>query len=144
MRGKAGIANARLAYQAYEEVFGTPRWQSLADAGANPQRPLWASTGVKDPAYPDTMYVTELVAPGTVNTMPEKTLDAAADHAEITGDTVTPYYAEAAEVLDSLERLGISYSEVTAQLEREGVDKFEKSWGELLDGVSRELEKATA
>ncbi|MDF3044322.1 MAG: tal [Ornithinibacter sp.] len=144
LRGKAGIANARLAYQAYEEVFGTPRWQSLADAGANPQRPLWASTGVKDPAYPDTMYVTELVAPGTVNTMPEKTLDAAADHAEITGDRVTPYYAEAAEVLDSLERLGISYSEVTAQLEREGVDKFAKSWGELLDGVSRELEKATA
>ncbi len=144
LRGKAGIANARLAYQAYEEVFGTPRWQSLADAGANPQRPLWASTGVKDPAYPDTMYVTELVAPGTVNTMPEKTLDAAADHAEITGDTVTPFYAEAAEVLDSLERLGISYSEVTAQLEREGVDKFEKSWGELLDGVSRELEKAIA
>ena len=144
LRGKAGIANARLAYQAYEEVFATPRWQSLADAGANPQRPLWASTGVKDPAYPDTMYVTELVAPGTVNTMPEKTLDATADHAEIVGDTITPYYAEAAEVLDSLERLGISYSEVTAQLEREGVDKFEKSWGELLDGVARELEKATA
>ena len=144
LRGKAGIANARLAYQAYEEVFATPRWQSLADAGATPQRPLWASTGVKDPAYPDTMYVTELVAPGTVNTMPEKTLDATADHAEIVGDTVTPYYAEAAEVLDSLERLGISYSEVTAQLEREGVDKFEKSWGELLDGVARELEKATA
>ena len=109
-----------------------------------PQRPLWASTGVKDPAYPDTMYVTELVAPGTVNTMPEKTLDATADHGEVTGDTVTPYYAEAAEVLDSLERLGISYADVTAQLEREGVDKFEKSWGELLDGVTRELEKAAA
>jgi transaldolase len=144
LRGKAGIANARLAYQAFEEVFATPRWQSLADAGANPQRPLWASTGVKDPAYPDTMYVTELVAQGTVNTMPEKTLDATADHAEVIGDTITPYYAEAAEVLDSLERLGISYSEVTTQLEREGVDKFEKSWGELLDGVARELEKATA
>ncbi|MFL6081418.1 MAG: transaldolase, partial [Ornithinibacter sp.] len=144
LRGKAGVANARLAYQAYEEVFSTPRWQSLKDAGAHEQRPLWASTGVKDPAYPDTMYVTELVAPGTVNTMPEKTLDATADHGEVTGDTVTPYYAEAAEVLDSLERLGISYAEVTAQLEREGVDKFEKSWGELLDGVTRELEKATA
>ena len=90
------------------------------------------------------MYVTELVAPGTVNTMPEKTLDATADHGEISGDTVTPYYAQAAEVLDSLERLGISYAEVTAQLEREGVDKFEKAWGELLDGVTRELEKASA
>jgi transaldolase len=144
LRGKAGVANARLAYQAYEEVFSTPRWQTLADDGAHPQRPLWASTGVKDPAYPDTMYVTELVAPGTVNTMPEKTLDATADHGEVTGDTVTPYYAEAAEVLDSLERLGISYADVTAQLEREGVDKFEKSWGELLDGVTSELEKATA
>jgi transaldolase len=144
LRGKAGLANARLAYQAFEEVFSTPRWGSLAEAGANVQRPLWASTGVKDPAYPDTMYVTELVAPGTVNTMPEKTLDATADHGEITGDTVTPYYAEAAEVLDSLERLGISYAEVTAKLEREGVDKFEKSWGELLGGVTSELEKATA
>lgn len=144
LRGKAGVANARLAYQAYEEVFSTPRWATLADAGAHPQRPLWASTGVKDPAYPDTMYVTELVAPGTVNTMPEKTLDATADHGEVTGDTVTPYYAEAAEVLDSLERLGISYADVTAQLEREGVDKFATSWAELLGGVTRELEKATA
>jgi transaldolase len=144
LRGKAGVANARLAYQAYEEVFSTPRWESLAASGANVQRPLWASTGVKDPAYPDTMYVTELVAPGTVNTMPEKTLDATADHGVVTGDRVTPFYAEAAEVLDSLERLGISYSEVTAKLEREGVEKFETSWGELLDRVTRELEKATA
>ncbi|MGL4745645.1 MAG: transaldolase [Dermatophilaceae bacterium] len=144
LRGKAAVANARLAYQAYEEVFATPRWQSLADAGARPQRPLWASTGTKDPAYADTLYVTELVAPGTVNTMPEKTLDAVADHGEVTGDTVTPYYAEAAEVLDSLERLGISYADVTTQLEREGVDKFGKSWEELLAGVSRELDKASA
>jgi transaldolase len=144
LRGKAGVANARLAYQAFEEVFSTPRWQSLADEGAHPQRPLWASTGVKDPAYPDTMYVTELVARDTVNTMPEKTLEATADHGEIVGDTITPYYAQAAEVLDSLERLGISYAEVTAQLEREGVDKFEASWEELLGGVARELEKATA
>jgi transaldolase len=144
LRGKGGVANARLAYQAFEEVFSTPRWQSLADEGAHPQRPLWASTGVKDPAYPDTMYVTELVARDTVNTMPEKTLEATADHGEIGGDTITPYYAQAAEVLDSLERLGISYAEVTAQLEREGVDKFEASWEELLGGVARELEKATA
>ena len=88
LRGQAAIANARLAYQAYEGVFSSPRWQPLADAGARPQRPLWASTGVKDPDYSDTMYVTELVAPGTVNTMPEKTLDAVADHGEVTGDTV--------------------------------------------------------
>lgn len=142
LRGRAGIANARLAYQAYEEVFSTPRWTNLADDGAHPQRPLWASTGVKDPAYPDTMYVTELVAPGTVNTMPEKTLDAVVDHGSVTGDTVTGGYAEAGEVLDALERLGISYTEVTEQLEKEGVDKFEKSWEELLDGVRRELGKA--
>ncbi|MGL5866498.1 MAG: transaldolase [Dermatophilaceae bacterium] len=143
LRGKAAVANARLAYQAYEEVFATPRWQSLADAGAHPQRPLWASTGVKDPAYPDTMYITELVAPGTVSTMPEKTLNAVADHGEIVGDTVTPYYAEATEVLDRLERLGIPYAEVTAQLEREGVKKFATAWAELLAEVTRELEKAS-
>ncbi|MDT0215218.1 transaldolase [Rothia sp. ARF10] len=142
LKGKAAIANARLAYQAYEEVFSTPRWKSLEDDGAKPQRPLWASTGVKDPAYPDTMYVTELVAPGTVNTMPEKTLDAVKDHGEITGNTIAGTYEEASEVLDALERLGISYSDVTAQLEREGVDKFEKSWEELLAGVQTELDKA--
>jgi transaldolase len=144
LKGRAGIANARLAYQAYEEVFATPRWQNLAAAGAHRQRPLWASTGVKDPSYPDTMYVTELVAPDTVNTMPESTLDAVADHGEIRGDTVRSNYADAGEVLDGLERLGISYADVVAQLEREGVDKFEKSWTELLDGVTKELQKATA
>ncbi len=143
LRGKAGIANARLAYQAYEEVFSTPRWQTLAEAGARPQRPLWASTGVKDPAYPDTLYVTELVAPGTVNTMPEKTLDATADHGEIRGDTVTGGYAEAAAILDALDALGISYQEVVELLEKEGVEKFEKSWSELLDGVAAELDKVT-
>ena len=142
LRGKAGIANARLAYQAYEEVFSTPRWKNLEADGAKPQRPLWASTGVKDPAYPDTMYVTELVAPGVVNTMPEKTLDAVIDHGEITGNTIEGTYEESSEVLDSLERLGISYSEVTALLEKEGVDKFDKSWNELLDGVKAELDKA--
>ncbi|EWT01829.1 transaldolase [Intrasporangium oryzae NRRL B-24470] len=144
LRGKAGVANARLAYQAYEEVFSTPRWKSLADAGAHPQRPLWASTGVKDPAYPDTLYVTELVAPGIVNTMPEKTLDATADHGTVTGDTITGAYDEASAVLDALEAHGISYSEVVDLLEVEGVDKFEKSWGELLDGVTTEMEKVRA
>jgi transaldolase len=142
LKGKAGVANARLAYQAYEEVFATPRWKNLEDDGAHAQRPLWASTGVKDPAYPDTLYVTELVAPNTVNTLPEKTLLAAADHAEITGDTVTGNYADAAGVLDALEALGVSYAEVTDQLEREGVEKFEASWGELVDEAQRDLDLA--
>ena len=142
LRGKAAVANARLAYQAFEEVFATPRWQRLADEGANLQRPLWASTGVKNPDYPDTLYVTDLVAPSTVNTMPEKTLDAVIDHGEGTGDEVTGRYAEAQQVLDDLDRLGISYTDVTEQLEREGVEKFEQAWGELLEGVSAELAKA--
>ena len=144
LKGKAGIANARLAYQAYEEVFSTPRWKSLEAKGAHPQRPLWASTGVKDPAYPDTMYVTELVAPGVVNTMPEKTLDATADHATVTGDTITGAYADAQKVLDDLDGVGISYTDVVDLLETEGVGKFEKSWADLLDEVSADLEKASA
>ncbi|MGZ4630201.1 MAG: transaldolase [Oryzihumus sp.] len=144
LKGKAGIANARLAYHAYDEVFSTPRWQVLEAEGAHKQRPLWASTGVKDPAYPDTMYVTELVAPNTVNTMPGKTLEAVADHGEIAGDQVTGNYENAKAVLDALERLGISYADVVAVLEREGVEKFEKSWDELLTDVQDELAKATA
>ncbi len=140
--GKAGVANARLAYQAFEEVFSTPRWQNLADDGAHAQRPLWASTGVKNPDYPDTMYVTDLVAPQTVNTMPAKTMDAAEDHAEITGDAVTGNYAQAQEVLNDLERVGVSYADVVKVLEEEGVEKFEKSWSELLDTVQTELDAA--
>lgn len=142
LRGEAAIANARLAYQAYEEVIATSRWQVLADAGARPQRPLWASTGVKDPGYPDTMYVTELVARGTVNTMPGKTLDAVADHGDVVGDTVTGTYDEAAELLDRLAALGIGYTDVVEQLEREGVAKFEQSWTGLLTTVSDELARA--
>ena len=144
LKGQAGVANARLAYQAYEEVFSTPRWKNLADDGAHVQRPLWASTGVKNPEYPDTLYVTELVAPNTVNTMPEKTLEAVLDHGKIQGDTITGNYQEAGELLDALERLGISYADVTAQLEREGVQKFVASWEELLQGVRAELDKVTA
>ena len=139
LKGKAGLANARLAYQAFEEVFGTPRWQNLADDGAHVQRPLWASTGVKNPDYEDTMYVTGLVAPHTVNTMPGKTLEATVDHAELQGDTVTGGYAEAQQVLDDLERVGVSYAEVVEVLEVEGVDKFEKSWSELLETVEEQL-----
>jgi transaldolase len=142
LKGKAGVANARLAYQAYEEVFSTPRWQVLEAEGAHKQRPLWASTGVKDPSYRDTMYVVDLVAPNTVNTMPAKTLEAVADHGDIRGDQVTGNYADAKDVLDSLERLGVSYADVVAVLEREGVDKFEKAWGELLTDVQEELTKA--
>ena len=142
LKGKAGVANARLAYQAYEEVFSTPRWANLAAEGAHRQRPLWASTGVKNPAYKDTMYVVELAAPNTVNTMPTKTMQAVADHGEIAGDQVTGNYDNARSVLDALERLGISYTDVTTVLEREGVDKFAKSWTELLSSVQTELTKA--
>ena len=142
LKGKAGVANARLAYQAYEEVFSTPRWANLEGEGAHKQRPLWASTGVKDPAYNDTMYVVDLAAPNTVNTMPTKTMLAVADHGEISGDQVTGHYDDARNVLDALERLGVSYADVTALLETEGVDKFEKSWGDLLSDVQVELTKA--
>ncbi|MCP3424505.1 transaldolase [Rothia sp. AR01] len=141
LKGRAGLANARLAYQVYEEAIGSERWNRLAQAGAKPQRPLWASTGTKDPSFPDTMYVTGLVAEGTVNTMPEKTLEATADHAEVTGDTVRGTYDESEAVLNRLESLGISYNEVVAQLETEGVQKFEDSWEELLQTVSTALGK---
>ena len=142
LKGKAGVANARLAYQAYEEVFSTPRWANLEAEGAHKQRPLWASTGVKDPAYKDTMYVVDLAAPNTVNTMPTKTMQAVADHGEIIGDQVTGNYDDARNVLDSLERLGIPYADVVDVLEHEGVEKFEKSWADLLSDVQSELTKA--
>jgi transaldolase len=142
LRGQAAIANARLAYQHYEQVFTGDRWQSLADDGARPQRPLWASTGVKDPAYDDTRYVVELVAPGVVNTMPEATLEAVADHGKIRGDTVHGHYEEAQQLLDRLAALGIDYDDVVETLEREGVEKFETSWSQLLESVERNLESA--
>ncbi len=142
LKGKAGVANARLAYQVYEELFSTERWAVLAGAGALPQRPLWASTGVKDPAYPDTLYVTGLVAAGVVNTMPEKTLDATFDHGVVTGDTITGTYEEANGVLNALEGLGVSYNEVVAILESEGLDKFVTSWKELLADVESALATA--
>jgi transaldolase len=142
LKSKAGIANARLAYEVYEQQFATERAKQLVAAGANEQRPLWASTGVKDPSLPDTLYVEQLVAPNTVNTMPEKTLDATFDHGTITGDTVTGSYAESNDVLNKLADLGISYDEVTELLEREGVEKFVVSWGELVDTVKAALEGA--
>jgi transaldolase len=144
LRGKAAIANARLAYQRYEQVFGAERWAALAAAGAKPQRPLWASTGVKDPAYDDTRYVLDLVAPGVVNTMPEATLQAVADHGVFRGDTVTGRYAEAQQDLDRLAALGIDYDDVVQVLEDEGVRKFEDSWHELIESVTDQLNRAGA
>ncbi|OLE24107.1 MAG: transaldolase [Actinobacteria bacterium 13_1_20CM_3_71_11] len=139
LHGKAAIANARLAYQRYEKVFTSDRWRALADAGANPQRPLWASTSTKNPAYRDVMYVEELIAPGVVNTMPEATIHAFADHGEVPGDTVTGAYGDAQKVLDDLAGLGIEYDDVVATLEREAVEKFEQSWLELLRSVEGQL-----
>ncbi|ASQ93947.1 transaldolase [Streptomyces sp. 11-1-2] len=141
LRGKAAIANARLAYQAYEEVFSSDRWAALDRSNANKQRPLWASTGVKDPAYKDTMYVTDLVAPGTVNTMPEATLEAVADHGEITGDTVRGTYEQAKADIDALAGIGISYDDVVQVLEDEGVEKFESAWNDLLKSTEAELKR---
>jgi len=137
LRGKAAIANARLAYELYEREFAGDRFARLASA--NRQRPLWASTGVKDPAYRDTMYVEELVVENTVNTMPEKTLQAFADHGDVRGDTVHGTYDEARGVIAALEELGISYDEVVDVLEAEGVDKFDASWDELLATVDSAL-----
>ncbi len=142
LRGKAALANARLAFGAYQEVFGTPRWAALAAAGAQPQRPLWASTGVKDKAYPDTMYVDELVVHGVVNTMPEATLEAVAAHGEIRGDTVSGTQDEASAVVAGLAQLGISLDEVTAQLETEGVAKFVAAWEQLRGSVQAGLDAA--
>ncbi|MFF8480237.1 transaldolase [Streptomyces antibioticus] len=144
LRGRAALANARLAYQAYEEVLAGPRWAALEQAGARPQRPLWASTGVKDPAYKDTLYVEDLVAPGTVNTMPEATLDATADHGDITGDTVTGGYERARADLDAVAALGISYDEVVTRLEDDGVAKFEAAWEDLLSTVTKSLTSRAA
>ena len=143
LRGEAGVANARLAYAAYQEVFvGGDRYAPLEAAGARVQRPLWASTGVKNPDYSDTLYVTELVAPNTVNTMPEKTIDAVADHGVVTGDTVTGTASSAQEVFDKLEAVGIDLTDVFVVLETEGVQKFESSWQELLDATQAQLDSA--
>jgi transaldolase len=142
LKSKAGVANAQLAYEVFEQAFASERAKVLLDAGANKQRPLWASTGVKDPSLPDTLYVVQLAVKDVVNTMPEKTLEATFDHGVIEGDQVTTSYAAANAVLDALAEQGISYDEVTALLEKEGVDKFIVSWNELLDTVSAALEAA--
>jgi transaldolase len=143
LKGKAAIANARLAYEAFEDVFSSDRFVKLKEQGAREQRPLWASTGVKNPDYSDTMYVTDLVVPNTVNTMPEKTMQAFADHGEVRGDQVTTKYDEARQVIADLAAAGIEYDDVIEALEREGVEKFVASWDELVETVRGQLEGAT-
>ena len=140
LTGRAAVANARLAYRAFEQALDSERWRLLEAAGAPVQRPLWASTGVKDPALPDTLYVTELVAPHTVTTLPEKTLEAVADHGVIAADTVTGAYAEADALLDAVGAAGVSYQDVVDVLETEGLEKFEAAWDELLGSVRSGLD----
>ncbi|SJN24862.1 Transaldolase [Microbacterium esteraromaticum] len=142
LKSKAGLANARLAYELYEKTFAGDRAKGLLDAGANLQRPLWASTGTKDPNLSDTLYVTELVAPGVVNTMPEKTMEATFDHGVVKGDTVTGGYAEAHQVFADLKSVGVDFDDVTQVLEDEGVEKFIDSWHDLLKKVGEGLEAA--
>ena len=139
LRGKTAIANARLAYELFENKCAEERWQALAAAGANVQRPLWASTSTKDPSFPDTMYVVDLVVSNTVNTMPEATIKATADHGEIRGDTVHGTYHQSRQVIADMERLGISYDDVVRVLEEEGVTKFEASWNELLETIKTNM-----
>jgi transaldolase len=141
LRGKAAIANAQLAFERYEQVFSGERWQALAAVGAKPQRPLWASTGVKDPSYDDTRYVVELIASGIVNTMPEATLDAVADHGVIRSDTIRPAYPDAHQVMADLASAGIDMDDVVEVLEVEAVEKFETSWTDLLASTKSELER---
>jgi transaldolase len=142
LRGKAALANARLAYELYEQKFATPRWSALRERGARVQRPLWASTSVKDPSFADTMYVVELVAPDTVNTMPESTLHATQAHGRLRGDTIRGTYEESRKVFEELEGLGIGYDDVVTVLEQQGVSKFEASWNELLETIKTEMTAA--
>jgi transaldolase len=142
LRGKAGVANARLAFQMYEHFFSGERWEALEAKGARKQRPLWASTGVKNPDYDDTMYVVDLVVEDTVNTMPEKTLDAVADHGEVRGDRIRPFYDDAAAHMKALAAAGIDYDDVIEVLIKEGVDKFVVAWDELQTTLGKSLEAA--
>jgi transaldolase len=139
LRGKAAIANARLAYELFQQRSATPRWEALAARGARPQRPLWASTSVKDPSFADTMYVVDLAAPGTVNTMPEATIHATADHGKLRGDAISGTYDESRRIIADLEALGVHYDDVVQVLEEQGVQKFATSWNELLESITREL-----
>ena len=139
LRGKAAVANARLAYELFEQRIATERWQALRPKSAQLQRPLWASTSVKDPSFGDTMYVVDLVVADTVNTMPEGTMRAMADHGKVLGDTVHGTYDASRQVFADLEKLGIGYDDVVQVLEDEGVQKFEASWTQLLDTISTKM-----
>ena len=142
LKSKAAIANAQLAYEEYTKVFGSERCKALEAAGAHPQRPLWASTSTKSPDLPDTIYVEELIAPGTVNTMPESVIFAYEDHGNTRGDTVTNAYGNARKVMTDLASVGVDIDDVVQVLEDEGVEKFEASWIELLAGVQKSLDAA--
>ena len=142
LKSKAALANARLAYEVFEQEFSTDTWSTLAEAGANVQRPLMASTGVKDPALLDTLYVTELVAPQLVNTMPEKTMEAVFDHGVVPAASITNNYENAREVLAAVAAAGVSLDDATQLLEDEGVEKFIISWGELVETVDSALKAA--
>ncbi len=144
LRGQAAVANSRLAYEVYEQMLGSARWKALAAKGAKAQRLLWASTGVKDKSYPDTKYVVDLVAQDTVNTMPEATLHAVADHGEVRGDTIRGTYAAAHTLIADLGRVGVDLADVAGLLERQGVELFDKSWEELIASVTEQVEKAGA
>ncbi|WP_150462595.1 transaldolase [Nesterenkonia ebinurensis] len=141
LKSKAAIANARLAHQIAAESFSSERWLLLAERGGRPQRLLLASTGTKDPSLSDTLYVTELAAAGVVNTMPDKTLNALADHGEVDGDTMTDTYVDSNRVLDGISGAGISYRGVVDTLESEGLEKFVKSWEGLLSTVDEGLKR---
>jgi transaldolase len=142
--GKLAIANAKLAYETYKEVFSTPEWEALEAKGASKQRCLWASTGVKNPDYKDTVYVEELVGPDTVNTMPRELVEAVLDHGDVRGNTITEDTEEASRILDQVEAAGVSYDDVVQTLEREGVEKFAKSFADLIDGLEKKLKTLVA
>jgi transaldolase len=144
LKGKLAIANAKLAYQTYREVFMTPEWEALEAKGATKQRCLWASTSTKNPSYRDVMYVEELVGPDTVNTMPRETVEAVLDHAEIRGDTLLENPEEAGRILDAFESAGVRYDDVVQVLEKEGVEKFAKSFSDLIEGLESKLKLVTA
>ena len=144
LRGQVAVANARLAYQRYEQMLATDRWQALAAAGGRPQRPLWASTSMKNRAYPDTRYVVDLVAPNVVNTMPEATLRAVADHADVPTDSIHGSYEHAQGVLDRLADLGVDYDDVVGKLEHDGIATFAAAWRDLADELDAALTHTAA
>jgi transaldolase len=144
LKGKLAIANAKLAYQTYKEVFSGDRWQALADKGASVQRPLWASTSTKNDAYKDTIYVEELVGPETVNTMPRELVEAVLDHGDIRGNTIEEDLDGARKVFEDLKAAGIDYDDVSETLEREGVEKFAKSFKDLFSDVESKRDELVA